>query len=104
MVGALGSPALTPPRGATVDVCYVEGACSRISVSTSRMACRRHFLMLMVAAPESLALAPPGGPPSMFLSVDGWRSLISTSGTSQGSTVDVCYIYGGRSWISISTS
>jgi hypothetical protein len=47
----------------------------------------------MVGAPGSSAPAPPGGrrrrflafrPPSMFLSVDGGRSRIFSSGTSQG--------------------
>jgi hypothetical protein len=38
----------------------------------------------MVGAPGSPALTLPGGPPSMFLSVDGGRSWIPSSGTSQG--------------------
>jgi hypothetical protein len=43
---------------------------------------QRRFLALMVDAPGSLALAPPEGPPSMFLSFDGGRSRIPSSGTS----------------------
>jgi hypothetical protein len=62
------------------------------------------FFMLMVDAPRSPALSPPRGPPSTFLSVDGGRSQISSSGTSQGGAVDVFYVDGGRSRISISTS
>jgi hypothetical protein len=40
------------------------------------------FFTLMVDAPGSLS-APPRGPPSMFLSVDGGRSWFSNSDTSQ---------------------
>jgi hypothetical protein len=36
IVGALGSPALTPPRGPAVDIFYIDGGCFRISVSTSQ--------------------------------------------------------------------
>jgi hypothetical protein len=35
MVGASGSPALAPLREANVDVCYVDGGCSQISINTS---------------------------------------------------------------------
>jgi hypothetical protein len=35
MVGTPGSPAPTPPRGPTIDVFYVDGARSRISIGTS---------------------------------------------------------------------
>jgi hypothetical protein len=59
MVDALGSPALAPPIAA-IDIFYVDGGRSRISVSTTR------------------------GPPSTFLSIGGGRSRISSSGTSQG--------------------
>jgi hypothetical protein len=45
---------------------------------------RRHFLALMVGAPRPPAPAPPGGPPSTFLSVDGGRSWTSSSSTSRG--------------------
>jgi hypothetical protein len=44
---------------------------------------RRRFLALMVGAPGSLALTPPRGPLSMFLSVDGGCSWISIN-TRQG--------------------
>jgi hypothetical protein len=52
---------------------------------------RRYFLALMVGASGSTALAPPGGPPSTFLSVDGGRYRIFSSGTSRGPAVDVSY-------------
>jgi hypothetical protein len=39
----------------------------------------------------------------MFLSVDGGRSRISRSGTSQGGAVDIFYVDGGRSQIFVST-
>jgi hypothetical protein len=52
---------------------------------------RQCFLALMVGALGPPASAPPGGggAPSMFLSVDGGCSQITSSGTSWGSTVDV---------------
>jgi hypothetical protein len=46
---------------------------------------------LMVDAPESLAQAPPHGAPLMFLSVDGGRSRISSSGTSQGPAINIFF-------------
>jgi hypothetical protein len=61
MVDAPGSPALAPPRWP-----------------------RRRFLVLMVGSPGAPALAPLRGAPSTFLNVDGGRSWISSSGTSQG--------------------
>jgi hypothetical protein len=36
MVGTSGSLVLTPPRGAVINVCYVDGGLSRISISTSQ--------------------------------------------------------------------
>jgi hypothetical protein len=89
----------------TVDVCYVDGRRSQISISTSQGGHHRRFLTLVVGAPGSPALAPPrepaidifyvdGGllpdlhqhlpvePSSMFLIVDGRRSRISISCTS----------------------
>jgi hypothetical protein len=60
MVGAPGSPS-APPRGLTVDDCYVDGGRSRISASTSHGARRRRFLALIVDAPESPALSPLKG-------------------------------------------
>jgi hypothetical protein len=50
----------------------------------ARGARHRCFLALIVDALGSPALTPPRGPPSMFLSVDGGRSRISGSRTSQG--------------------
>jgi hypothetical protein len=44
------------------------------------------------------APAPPRGPPSMFLSVDGGRSRTSSSGTSRGPAVDVFNFGGDRCW------
>jgi hypothetical protein len=35
MVGAPRSPALAPLREANIDVCYVDGGCSQISINTS---------------------------------------------------------------------
>jgi hypothetical protein len=46
---------------------------------------RRHFLMMMVGAPRSpSAPARGGGSSSMFPSIDGGRSRISSSTASQG--------------------
>jgi hypothetical protein len=53
----------------------------------------------MVSAPGSSALAPPGGPLSTFLSVDGGRSWISSSGTSRGPPSMFLSVDGGRSRI-----
>jgi hypothetical protein len=59
MVGAPGSPAPAPPRGAVVDDFYVDGARSWISVSTRQGGGHhRCFLALMVGAPGSPALVP----------------------------------------------
>jgi hypothetical protein len=88
---------------------------------------RRRFLALMVHAPGSLAPAPPRGPPSTFLSVDGGRSRIFVStrqgarcrrfltlmvgapgstatATPRGPVIDVCYVDGERSRIPVNTS
>jgi hypothetical protein len=102
MVGAPGSTALAPPRESVVDVFYVDGGCFRISISTrqgprcrhsvdggryrnnssdtSQGDRRRRFLALMVGTPRSTAPAPL-----------------------RESTIDVFYIDGGCSWISVST-
>jgi hypothetical protein len=66
-----------------VDVCYVDGGCSWISVSTSEGAHHRHFLTLMVDAAESPTSAPPREPAIDVFYVDGGCSRISVS-TSQG--------------------
>jgi hypothetical protein len=56
----------------------VDGGHSRVYNSdTSQRVQRRCFLALMVDAPGSPAPAPPRGPTSTFLSVDGGRCLIS---------------------------
>jgi hypothetical protein len=87
MVGPPGSTALTPPRGAVIDVSYhcwwvlpdlqlwhltggspstflsVDGGRSRIyNFDTSQGVRRRCFLALMVDAPGSLAPTPSSGP------------------------------------------
>jgi hypothetical protein len=48
----------------------------------------RCFLALMVGAPGPSASAPPGGPPSTFLTIDGGHSPTTSSGTSRGPVVD----------------
>jgi hypothetical protein len=97
---------LAPTRGPAVNIFYVDGGCSRISISTRQGGCylcflalmvyaprstapasprgtrHQHFLALMVVASGSLAPASPRGPASMFLSVDGRCSRISSSNTS----------------------
>jgi hypothetical protein len=81
MVGAPGSPPPAPPRGPIVNVFYIEGGRSRISISTHQGARLQCFFALMVGAPGSPTPAPPRGPPSTY--VDGGRSWISVS-THQG--------------------
>jgi hypothetical protein len=44
---------------------------------------------LMMGAPGSPTPAPPRGPPSMFLSVDGGRFGITSYDTSRGPAVDI---------------
>jgi hypothetical protein len=75
--------------GPTVDVLCVDGVRSRMFNSAPPGARHRHFLALMVGASGSSPLTPLGGPPSMFLSVDGRRSQIFSSGISRGHVVDV---------------
>jgi hypothetical protein len=91
MVGTLGSTTLAPHRGAAVDVYYVDGGRSRISVGTSQGGPPLMFVTLMVDAPRSPS-APPMGPSSTFLSVDGGRSRISSSVTSQGATMSSIFL------------
>jgi hypothetical protein len=101
MVGALGSPALAPPRGPTINVFYIDGGRSQISISTHQGAHHQYFFALMVGAFGSPALASPRGPgvdvfilmvgaprspsapvrglPSMFLCVDGGCPQISST-------------------------
>jgi hypothetical protein len=52
------------------------------SPDTFQGARRRCFLALMVDDPESTALTPPRGVPSMFVSIDGGRFWIYNSDTS----------------------
>jgi hypothetical protein len=43
-VGAPGSTTLAPPRGPAIDIFYIDGGRSRISVNASQGAHRRRFL------------------------------------------------------------
>jgi hypothetical protein len=91
MVGTPGSIAPVPPRGPTIDVCYVGGGHSRISVSTSLGARCRRFLVLMVGASGSKALAPPREPAIDVLQLG--RSHSQTSGNaSQGTTMSSTFL------------
>jgi hypothetical protein len=74
MVGAPGSPAPAPPRGPTVDVFYVDGGHSRISVSSRQEAYHQHFFALMVGALGSPAPAPLRGVVVDVFYVDGGHS------------------------------
>jgi hypothetical protein len=65
--------------------------------------CRR-FLALMVGTLGSTTLAPHRGAAVDVYYVDGGRSRISVGTSQGGATVDVCYVDGGRSQISVSTS
>jgi hypothetical protein len=124
MVGAPGSIAPAPPREPIVDVFYVDGGCSQLSVNTHQGTRRRrsidggrsriysfgtskgvycrYFLALMVGTPGSTALAPPREPTIDVFYIDGRCSQISIS-THQGPAVDVFYIDGGCSRIFVST-
>jgi hypothetical protein len=83
----------------------VHGGHSRISVSTSQGARCRRFLALMVGALGSPPPASHRGPLSTFLSIDGRRSWISSSGTSQGGPSSIFIsVDGGRSRISNSST
>jgi hypothetical protein len=67
----------------------VDGVRSRISSSSTSLGARsRRFLALMVSALRSPAPAPPRRPTADVCYIDGGRSWISV-GTSQGGTVDV---------------
>jgi hypothetical protein len=76
------------PRGLPPTFFNVDDGRSWISVSTRQGVRRRRFLALMVGAPRSPS-ASTRGMSSTFSSVDGGRSQISSSGTSQGATIDV---------------
>jgi hypothetical protein len=79
MMGALGSTAPAFRRGPTVDVFYVDGGLSQISVSTCQGPRRRRFLPLIVGTLRSTAPASPRGPAVDVFYVDGGRSRISNS-------------------------
>jgi hypothetical protein len=68
----------SPPRRSTINVFNIRGGRCRI--------CHQHPLGGPPSTSltfEPLALAPPGGPPSIFLSVDGGRAQTSSSDTSR---------------------
>jgi hypothetical protein len=84
MVDAIGSIAPAPPRMPIVDVFYVDGGCSQISVSTRQGGRHRCFLVLMVGASGSTAPTPPREPIVDVLQLGG--SCSQTFGNaSQGS-------------------
>jgi hypothetical protein len=70
IVGTLGDLS-APARGAAIDICCIDGGCSRISVSILPGARHRRFLALMVGAPGSSALAPPSCPAINVCYADG---------------------------------
>jgi hypothetical protein len=73
MVGTKRSPAPAPPRGATVDIFYIDGGRSQISVSTRQGAYHQHFFALMMGALGSLAPPPRGATmSSTFISKKIW--------------------------------
>jgi hypothetical protein len=61
MVSAPGSPVLAPPKGPAVDVFYVHGGGSWISVSARQEVRHQCFFVVMVGAPGSPAPPPKGG-------------------------------------------
>jgi hypothetical protein len=73
---------VSTPRGGAVDVCYIDGGCSQTSGNTSQGARCRCFLALMMDAIGSTAPAPPRGPAVDVCYVDGGRSRISSVSTS----------------------
>jgi hypothetical protein len=73
MVGTLESLALAPPRGPAVDVFYVDGGCSRISISTHQGARHQRFFALMVGTPRSPA-PPRRGSTADVLQLSGSHS------------------------------
>jgi hypothetical protein len=117
MVGALGSPS-TPPRVVhhwRFLTLMVSAPGSLVPTPPRGAHCRR-FLALMVGTPGSPALAPPrglaidiflrwwwvlldlyqhpsGGPSSMFLCIDDWRSQIFST-ASQGA----CHWHPAAKW------
>jgi hypothetical protein len=88
LVVATVGPAASTPRGA-LSTSPTSGP---LALAPPGGSPSMRFLALMVGAPRPPAPAPPGGPPStvvnVFLSVDGGRSWTCSSGTSRGPTVD----------------
>jgi hypothetical protein len=96
-VVAAAGPATSTPQGPTIDVFNFDGTrcrnCSQHPQGARHQRLRlrwwsRHFLALMVGAPEPSAPTPPGGPLSIFLSVDGGCSSTSSSGPSWGPAIN----------------
>jgi hypothetical protein len=79
------APPEGPPSTSPTSVVAAAGP----AASTRHGGLPLTFLALMVGTPRSPALAPPGDPLSMFLSVDGGRSRTFASGTSRGPAIDV---------------
>jgi hypothetical protein len=90
MVDALGSPAPAPLRGPIIDVFYVDGERSRISISTLQGVSHRRFLALMMSALGSPTL-PPRGPAADVLHLSGSRSQ-NSGNTSQGATMSRMFL------------
>jgi hypothetical protein len=114
--GSRTSSTVTTTQGAHCRYFYsVDGERSRTSNSStaSQGAHQRRFLLLIVGAPGPSASATPstflqrrwwalsdhqlwhrlpGGPPSMFSSVDGGRSWISSSGTASQGGCRQCFL------------
>jgi hypothetical protein len=102
-----------PPGGPSSIFSSIDGGRSRIFSSITSQGAPSTFLALMVATPGSLAPSPPRGahhrrflafmvdalespapvplrgPPSMFFSVNGGCSQISSSGTLQGGSLSM---------------
>jgi hypothetical protein len=102
MVGTPGS-LIAPSRGAAINIFYVDGGCSRNSVSTSQGAHHQRFLELMVGAPGPPS-PPPWSLPMTFPSVDGGRSQNSITASQGGPPSTFLSIYGGHSWTSSTAS
>jgi hypothetical protein len=59
MVDASGYTAPASPKEPVVDLFYIDGGYSQISISTSQGAHHQCFLALMVGASRSTAMTPP---------------------------------------------
>jgi hypothetical protein len=101
MVGTPWSP-LAPLGGPTVNVFYVDGGYSRISISTSQGAAIDVSWCWWWKLPDLQHRHLLGGPPSMFVTLMvGAPGSLSTP--PWGPTIGIFYVDGGCSWISIST-